>query len=343
MKVGIIARSEDRGLGIQTWEAVRHLNPDRVLVIDVQNPDGFPMHLDRYPGATVARLTNGHHLAESLVREWLDGLDVVFSVETLYDWRLADWAREHGVATVVQLNPEFFQHDRPNWHEPAPTAWWNPTTWRAKDLGPAVRYVPVPVAANRFEPRQLSGESRQLRALHVVGRAALGDRNGTEIALTTADETSNIEWTFRAQRERDLAHRSAGPTPNYWDLYDGMDVLVMPRRYGGLCLPAQEAMAAGMAVVMPSCPPNGDWPIIPLRWQFQGTIAVPCGEIPMVATDRPYLVATLERLATDRQFLDDAKLRSVEWAARNSWKALRPLYEAEFERAVDANVQLLAP
>ena len=35
-----------------------------------------------------------------------------------------------------------------------------------------------------------------------------------------------------------------GGVANYWDAYDGYDALVLPRRYGGLCLPVQEGMAA---------------------------------------------------------------------------------------------------
>lgn len=353
MKVGVIARAEDRGLGIQTWEAVRHLHPDRVLVVDVSNPDGFPMHLDRYPEATVARLQAGRWLAESLVREWLDGLDVVFSVETLYDWRLADWARDAGVATVVQMNPEFFQHDLPGWVEQEPTVWWNPTTWRALAHRAEVRHVPVPVALDRFgslesrepirESRQLVDEPRRLRALHIIGRAALGDRNGTEIVHSAKAATTHVDWTLRAQRAQDRAPGADGAVPNYWDLYRDQDVLVMPRRYGGLCLPTQEAMAAGMAVVMPACPPNTDWPIVPAVWQFQGTIVVPCGEIPMVATDAPSLAGILDRMAVDPQLLDDYRLRSRDWATRHSWQALLPMYESELGYAVDRNLTALAP
>jgi hypothetical protein len=315
-------------------------------VVDVENPDGFPLHLDWYPGATVARLnTDGHRwwLNETLVREWLEGLDVVFSVETLYDWRLADWARDAGVATVVQCNPEFFQHHNEGWHEPAPTVWWNPTTWRAGDIPAHVRHVPVPVALDRFDSRTNDGmkesflhrEPRRLRALHVIGRPALGDRNGTEVVQASMKLTRHVDWRLTAQRPTPRAPGAAPEVADYWRLYDDADVLVMPRRYGGLCLPAQEAMAAGLAVVMPSCPPNMDWPVVGCRWKFRGTIAVPTGTIPLVETDPHHLAEQLDRLALDPGSLATSQTGSRGWAADHSWDALLPLYERELGLAVD--------
>lgn len=348
MKIGAIVRAENRGIGLQSWEFVRHVQPDRVLVVDVQNQEGFSMHLDRYPGATVARLQGGRWLAETLVREWLDELDVVFSVETLYDWRVADWAREAGVATVVQCNPEMFAH-RPGWHEAEPTVWWNPTTWRARYLPADARHVPVPVALDRFEsrqlrePRQLDGEPRRLRALHIVGRTALGDRNGTEIVQAAAKRTQHVEWTVRAQKPTDHAPRALGAVPDYWRLYDDQDVLVMPRRYGGLCLPAQEAMAAGLAVAMPACPPNLDWPVIPLRWKYKGHIGVPAGQVPLAVTDPDDLARRLDELALAHEALGYYRTEAKEWARAHSWEALLPLYEAELEHAFATNLAALTP
>lgn len=342
MKLGIIARAEDRGIGIQTWEAVRHLNPERVLVVDVQNPDGFELHLDRYPGATVARLQAGRWLAETLVREWMDDLDVVFTVETLYDWRIADWARDQGVATVVQANPEMLAH-RPGWHEAAPTVWWNPTRWRMNEMPTGTIHVPVPVATDRFEPRQLDEEPRRLRALHVVGRPALGDRNGTEIVQTAAKLTKNVDWTIRAQKRTDRAPHAEGEVPDYWKLYRGQDVLVMPRRYGGLCLPVQEACAAGVIPAMPTCPPNLDWPIYPLDWTFRGTIAVPAGELPMVETDPKFLAAALDRIADNPELRATMQQEASRWAYEHSWRVLAPQYLTELQRAVEVNAQAYAP
>jgi hypothetical protein len=87
-------------------------------------------------------------------------------------------------------------------------------------------------------------------------------------------------------------------------------------------------------VVMPSCSPNMDWPIVPVRWQFRGQLAVPCGQVPMAETDARDLAVVLAQLAGDRGYLNESKARAFEWAEQHSWEALLPLYREELSRAV---------
>lgn len=341
MKVGLIARGEDRGLGIQSWEFARAMQPERVLLIDMgELARGFPCHADRYPGATVVHYEAGQ-LPEGQVREWLDGLDVVFSAETLYDWRLAGWAEEVGCASVVQLNPEFM---RPVEELPSrPTAWWAPTPWRLEFLPPETRVVPVPVAGDRFalKPPERDGP---IRLLHVVGHRAAADRNGTAIllqALTRARGPLRAVLTSQdarlpACRARRGVEVSAhvGSVRDYWHLYEGFDLMVLPRRYGGLCLPVQEAMAAGLAVVMSDAEPQrSTWPVTVIRSAAGSPIRCPAGRLPLVHTEPRALAQELDRLAGGPEALRTAQEASVGWARANTWDALRPLYEAELARA----------
>ena len=70
---------------------------------------------------------------------------VVFTVETPYDWRLPNWAREAGVKTVVQGNPEFYRnHLASHAHQANPDEWWWPTSWRPIRELPQGTIVPVP-------------------------------------------------------------------------------------------------------------------------------------------------------------------------------------------------------
>lgn len=342
MKVGLIARGEDRGLGIQTWEAYRHLRPERTLLVDMgELGRGFAVHADRYPDATVASF-DGHQFPDT-VRDWLDGLDVVLSCETLYDWRLADWGREQGVATVVQVNPEFYKH-----HDldlPHPTMWWNPTTWRHDHLPRSARHVPVPVALDRFA-QTARPDREEPRFLHVVGKRAAGDRNGTQLlvmALRRTRSTFTIEVvtqerrmpSMNVQRNLDLRVRLGG-REDYWDLYEDFDALVLPRRYGGLCLPAQEAMAAGMAVLMPACEPNtAMWPVLPLRCEPGIELNTPGGPVVLADTDLRSMAAAMDGLVENRQQLAHHQAEASAWAATHSWAALAGLYADELARAAD--------
>jgi hypothetical protein len=178
MKVGLIARANQRGTGIQTHEAFRHYPFDRTMVVAI--PDmRFPDDLSLYPDATYIGLdTRAHSLPKGKICRWMEGLDVVFSVETLYDWNVADWARDMGIRTVVQGNPEFYVHRRKT-DQPHPDLWVWPTSWRPFDDMPEMHILPVPVPNDR--PR-IAGlpEDDKLVVLHVAGHRALADRNGTD-------------------------------------------------------------------------------------------------------------------------------------------------------------------
>lgn len=339
----MLARGEDRGLGIQTWEFYRHVRPERTLLVDMgQLARGFPSHPDRYPDATVVPFDGGQ-LPEPKVREWLDGLDVVFTAETFYDWHLVDWARDAGVATVCQLNPEFYRHATEQLSHPS--AWWAPTPWRLDTLPERTRLVPVPVATDRFAASRPNPTTR-LRVLHVAGHRAAGDRNGTTQlaqALRLVREPMTVRMLTQDPRLPALRTPpwvdlgiEAGGRGDYWDLYDDADVLVLPRRYGGLCLPVQEAMAAGLAVVMPDVSPNDWWPTIRVPATSRGELNTPTGPVPLYAASPPRLAAKLDHLATSPSAVRVAQSKARTWAARNSWTQLLPRYIAELERAADS-------
>ena len=340
VKVGLLARSEDRGLGLQSWEFFRHMHPDRTLHVDMgELARGFPSHPERFPGATNVRFEGGQ-FDRTTIRNWLDGLDVVVSCETFYDWRMVDWARDMGVATVCQVNPEFYKHDIERASHP--TAWWAPSPWLIDRLPDTTRLVPVPVAAERF-PMTIPERTDRLRVLHIAGHRAANDRNGTLQLLTALRAVSEpmlvrlLSQDSRLPRNRPRhgveVVNEAGGRENYWDLYDDADVLVLPRRYGGLCLPVQEAMASGLAVVMTDCPPNDWWPTIRTRAPIRGTMNTGLGKLPMHAAEPRDLARMLSRLAAEPEFVTDYQARSLGWAETHSWDALRPLYETELARA----------
>ncbi len=340
MQVGLIARADDRGLGHMTWEFHRHLAPARTLVVREPGAEarGFHPHLDRYPDATVVRFDGGL-LPEAEVRDWLQGLDVLYSAETFYDWHLVDWAELAGVATVLHVMPEFHHH-----HVPPTTAVWAPTPWRLQHLPAYTRLVPVPVATDRF-PMAAPARAEQLRVLHTAGHRAAADRNGTTqllqalrrtrqpmaVRLTTQDAAlprGALPRTIALQAE-------VGGRAGYWELYADADVLVLPRRYGGLCLPVQEAMAAGLAVVLPDTSPNDWWPALLTPGRDRGNITTAAGHLPLFAADPQQLGAQLDQLATEPDLLATLQHASLAWAQAHSWAELAELYRAELARAAD--------
>jgi hypothetical protein len=214
---------------------------------------------------------NNHTLPRDEVVEFLHDLDVVFCAETPGDWDVLKVARRMGVKTVIQGNPEFIRHGQEGYDYAHPDEWWWPTTWRLDKL-PAGRVVPVPMptitnlAAEQGMPH--------LKVLHMAGKRAHADRNGTgifmqalrstrepmDVLVTSVDEEPIVALPQRNVR---LVTRVDG-FANRWEAYFNRHVLVLPRRYGGLCLPALEAMASGLVVAMTDMSPNTDWPIEPI-------------------------------------------------------------------------------
>jgi hypothetical protein len=347
MRIGIVARGEDRGIGIQTWEAARHLDPAAVLCV---NPgvygQGFPNHWDRFDALHQfhADWARDYTLDIGILRAFLDFVDVCYVVETAYDARFYDLAREHGVATVLHTNPELHRPEEAS----QATQVWLPTPWRAQEVtwftgGPVPRLVPYPVAAERWEYPNGLYESPPLRVLHVAGHAAYADRNGTKlVAVAMRDlDPALVEVTVVSQDENVAVGPNAlraHATANYWDLYDGYHALLMPRRFGGLCLPIQEAKAAGLAVVGLAVEPADYYDVLGVEADMASHFETGSGRVPIANTDPRRLAAALTYLALHPDTTRQQQRRSRAWARTHSWDALGHGWQEELRNAWSAHL-----
>lgn len=325
-----------------TWEFRRAMRPERTLVVREPGAErrGFTPHVERYPGADVATFNPlSGQLDEQTCRTFLDGLDVVYLVETPYDPRFYGWARDARCVTVLHVMPEFWRG-----HEPGaerPDVWWLPTSWRAEQLPDECRVVEVPVPC----VERAHVEPASTTFVHVAGRRAVGDRNGTlllyqalrrmrstcAVRIVTQDERLPI---VRSRSNIDLQLVTGGLTDR-WALYDAADVLVLPRRYGGLCLPALEAIACGLGLVMSGVEPQrSTWPIMP-AWCDRGrTIAMPCGDLVLNDTSPSKLAVLLDQLVDDDATVSALRAASRDFARAHSWPMLSSLYRQELTRAL---------
>jgi len=344
VKLGIIARSESRGLGIQTWEACRHLNPDRVLLVEPK-PAGWIQHPDRYArfDTTQVQWYQGQ-LHETTVRSWLDGLDVVYTAESDYDRRMAGWCAEAGAALVRHVNPE--QLAAQELRHAGRTVWWAATPWRLDHLPASTRVVPMPVAIERFRPAPRA--TGKVSFLHVVGHQAQDDRAGSRtVARSIEHIVRPCRLTVTCQNRRMDIGFNGTPTvevdvqprgiEDYWKLYKGHHVLIAPRRYGGLSLPTLEAAAAGMAIVMPDCSPNEGWPGMRLPVARRSTVLMRCGPVDVYDVHPETLAAAITNLASDPDLVAGMSVGARRWAETQSWEALTPLWIEEFDRAYQSS------
>lgn len=330
MNIGVIARCDNRGLGNQTWEVARHLPDASVLVVhDPRSVDrGFREYPERFRGADHVTIdftnTPDGELDESLVRKWLVGLDVVYTAETTYDWRLCDWARDEGARTVVHSNPEFNTHWKEPWL-PLPDAWWNPTPWRQANMPRKTVIMQMPVPTDRWEKPDFNDNPREV--LHIGGLEAVADRNGSQLIRPVAKLLSDYSF------ERTDQTGGHGPV-DYWHLYDNPSpLMLLPRRFGGLCLPVLEAMGAGKAVMMPDTSPNRMWPIIPIPTYRSGprprTLKTGGGTVTLADTHPAAIAHAIEQCWPS---IADHRRAAWEWAQKNSWETQLPKWLTELER-----------
>jgi glycosyltransferase involved in cell wall biosynthesis len=331
MKLGLVARADNGGLGVQTWALYRHLRPARTLVVDIEHLTGYRNHFDRYPGALVSR---GEPSPE-LIRRFLDGLDAVLTCETPYNYALFEHARRIGVKSVLQFNYEFLEYFA-NPALPRPDLFLAPSLWNYERVPFAnKRFLPVPVDRERLPFRH---RTRARRFLHVAGHETIHDRNGTELVLAAlALVEEPVEVLIRAQRKHPFV---IPPTharvtvvnediADHWDLYgDEDDVLLLPRRFGGLSLQLDEALSRGMPAIMTDVSPQNGF--LPREWlvpavtsfRFMAKTQIECH-----SCDPAALARKIDAFARDPELVSRASLAADALAERIAWHRMAGEYE----------------
>lgn len=354
MKLGLIARADNTGLGAQTWEFYRHMKPDKTLVVDISSLNHNPQFPERYPDGIFVRgfPTKGE------IDEFLEGLDVVFIAESPYNYYLYDAAKKRGVKTAVQYNYEFF-----DWYSfpyfPTPDMLIAPSLWHFQEVqefadqrGIKHIYLHCPVNRDLLPYRKIE---QAKTFVHPVGKPAAHDRNGTMILLySLVHVKSDITVKIKTLNERFVASAFEGDLndflnnvlpknvnliidatdqPNYWEHYSEGDVMVLPRRYGGNCLPLNEGLSVGMPVIMTDLSPNNQF--LPKSW------LVPA---PKIAEFKPRMVIDIhyaEPWELAQKIDEFASMKPTEMYRENikanhlaqsiSWEEMAPKYRAALE------------
>jgi glycosyltransferase involved in cell wall biosynthesis len=250
---------------------------------------------------------------------------------------VTEWAQAAGVATVVVANPEFATPEKMG----SADLVVNPSLWRADQL-PGIR-LPHPVDRERLPYRRRPLSGGPLRFLHVAGHRAMHDRAGTDLVVDAYRWMRNpVDLTIRTQSplsgptEMLMRQCPQGPptvlrgdVEDYTTLYDGYDVLVAPRRFGGLSLPLNEAAACGLAIVATdreperfALPPES---LVPVR----DTRMVRCqaGPLAVESCDATELAMRLDMLVEDRETVGRLSEASDAYATSIAWATLLPAWE----------------
>ncbi len=288
-RVGTIAQFNNGGIAIQSLSFCQNLRPDKVLLTDLttfheaagKKVVNYPSRFDEFD----TRTTNGLPTYEDI--DWLlTDIDVLYFIETALNWQMLVEAKKRSIRVIQHANWELLDKIDPvySWYE-APTELFLPSSWHyadmektAKEWGCKLRLVPVPVDREKipFRPR------RKARTfLHVAGHEAAHDRNGTHIVAQAIPMVRNkdVRFVIRSQRplpqfdfEDDRVRVYTKEVRDYWDIYNSdFDVLLLPRRYGGLSLQRDEALSSGAPVISLDTPPSaGELPqewLVPAHYQ----------------------------------------------------------------------------
>lgn len=330
MRVGILARCDFTGLGIQAKEFFDHI-PCKALVIDASKLSGQPQNPHWYPGQTFVKVDTWLKIKPEIINEFLNDVDILMTFETPYDYSIFDICSKRGIKTVLQFNYEFLEY--PSKH-PVPDIFAAPSLWNYELVPSPKMFLPVPVNIKHFTPAR-----SEKTFLHISGRTAVYDRNGTLSFLQSLQYVNNsITVIIRGQHHITLPKvprhikliTDFNNKQNYWENYTG-GVLVMPRKYGGLCLPAQESIGAEMPVIMTDISPNNTW--LPKEWLVhanKGNSFKCKTQVDIYEVDVRQLAAKIDYFC-DPSVYDAAITKAKEIKERISWDKLMPTYKTLFE------------
>lgn len=276
MRLGIIARCDNTGLGNQTKELVKMLNPDKILLIDSYSFNNNKQYPQWYDGYNVIKTIKGMPRTNEVL-SFLDGIDVVISCETFYHLDFIDMARKRNIKTILQYNYELFGNlVHPEWLLPdillSPSSWNIDIVEKKFESKCKVYHLPPPTDTSLFNAARENNLSKtHKRILHIAGKKAAKDRNGTNTVVEMLKHSSaDYELVIATQTPLDFLNKDSrlkinkDNVRNREDLYNGYDAMVLPRRYAGLCLPMNEALISGLPVFMTDISPNNQ--ILPSDW-----------------------------------------------------------------------------
>jgi glycosyltransferase involved in cell wall biosynthesis len=311
MRLTIIARADLTGLGIQSRNWVRLLDPDKVVVINSRPFNHNDQHLEWYTARRNAFVVDGF-IKDEQINPILNNTDVLLTFESTYNYKLLSVARARGIKTILQNNWEFTDY-LVNPILPFPDLLVNHSYWHLddqKNLWPEITgYCPTPIFIEDFQEvyQQNLDKIGKVRFLHIAGRKTYEDRNGTQDlleAIKLIPIECDFELVIKTQTikvdtsDPRIIVDSSQPTDEK-ELYRNFDAVVMPRRYAGACLPMNESLASGLPVIMTDIDPNNK--ILPYDWLVESkkkTSFITRGLIDVYSADHQKLADKIIQFAT---------------------------------------------
>lgn len=331
MKWGMIVRSDCGGLGNQTYEIWRELKPDKTLVASVPDPRGGLR--DIYRRASVMHAKPGS-IDQYTADMFVHGLDLIVSIEGFYGPKF----EQLSIQKLLIANPELYSSDD---HKPDRIV--VPTAWMLGRMPAGTAILPHPTSMPPIERFRIRDSVDTF--VHPWAPAML-DRNGTETVMRACySMAEKCELIVRAPGKRSPDHGQpkfkigrvtvywdSRVVENWWQNYEvEADCLLLPRRYGGLCLPAQEAASCGMPNLMTDLLPQRMWP----GWRIPTSNGVDYemkgGMFRIHGIDEQRLAKRMDALVRGEDDVTGMSTASIEWAQSLDWSMLRDVWKSAIQ------------
>ena len=333
-RLGLIARADQGGIAAQSWQFARRMRPEKILVVHTEHDTRGKAKPEIY-GGLGKEMRTCRRAPRRADAEWLlGGVDVVFTIECFYGHEVPILAQQRGVQTVIQGNPEMTGLGE------MCDVMLAPTKWRLDALPGEPRLLPFPTDGELLPLRVRRG---QIHDLYHVASNAMCDRNGTELLLEALGHVTHevTLWIRGGDRPANkVEHRGLVSVVwmGHWDgmFYDhwpvDMDALVLPRRYGGLCLPMQEAATLGLPIITLDVEPQRDW--LPTASLVPATVdhtePMRGGQFDIYTCEARRLAGAINMMIEDPSRAAYMRERSIAWAESISWDALGDHYRDVF-------------
>ena len=324
MRLGLIARYDNSGLGTLSWEFARHLRPDKVLLVENGVHQTFP---ERFSGFDTRRVLTG---IQGMTREWLLDVDVLLSFETFYDWSLIKDTRKRGVKTALYTMYEMTPERIPL----HPDLYLCPSRIDYDVMPKPKVYLPTPVATDRLRWKE---RTIATRFIHTASHGGVSGRKGTQKlidawSMVTGDVPLTIyTWKPFTTNDSRISIEVVN-FRNYWQVWREGDVLVYPQDYNGISLPVAEAFASGLGVITTDIYPFNEYLPKELLFEHGGAYRTRAAPILMEVDAVKIVPEKIAEKVNEWAGKDISRFSASGrvWAEENSWGKLLP----EFNRVL---------
>lgn len=330
MNFSMICRFDNSGLGTLSWEFARHLKPKRILLVQNGVFQTFP---ERYSEFETRKVPATSTISQEDMDWLLDEVDILFSIETFYNWHIISACRKKGVKSVLYTMFEMCP-----WPIPLmPDMLLCPSKLDYeifKDFSTRVEYIPVPVATDRL----IWQERKEARTfIHSASHGGMAGRKGTQLLLDAIPQVkSDVQFVihswqpFKSADERVTVN--VANFKNYWQMWRGGDVLVYPQGANGICLPIIEAMSSGLGVITTDIYPFNEYMPKELLFKttktFKRRMSPRLMEVQDYEIDPKDIAEKIDEIANTS--IDKHSRYGLQWSKENSWDSLLPRYKSLF-------------